>query len=84
MLLPCLNDLGEMIQDQLPNAIEFVAPETSVVLERDRLKPELTGLSVSFHMDMAGLAAIEAVEEESVWPWDPLDRRQVASPETCK
>jgi hypothetical protein len=49
------------------NAVNFGAAKSSVTLKANRLKPELSDLSLSFNMDVRWLMAIACVAKESVW-----------------
>ena len=55
-----------MLEDQLPNTVQFICLESIVCAESYGFKPKLTSHSLTTYMNMFGFAAIEAVKEKQV------------------
>ena len=64
-----------MSVDETANHVELVRTEAVIPGERERLKPELARLVLAFDVNVRGFVAVEAGEEEPVWPQDVLDSR---------
>jgi hypothetical protein len=56
----------QVIENDLPNAVQFLGRETIIVRQSDRFEPELANGSVSAHMNMPRFVAIEAVKEKPI------------------
>ena len=67
-----------MLDDQIPDVGEFVAPKASIVCERHRLKPALGVPPGVSHVDVRRFPPFEAVEVEAV-PANSQQRRHRTS-----
>jgi hypothetical protein len=77
--MPCLEDHLKVVLNHLTNPVQLSWREPMVAAQGQRLEPELTEHALSLHMDVLGLVAVEAIEEEPVLTRDTLDRRQAVS-----
>jgi hypothetical protein len=66
----------EVVANQTTDAVHLVRVEAVIARERQGLDPELAGRLVALSVIMHRLAAIEAVEEQTVWTWNSMNRRQ--------
>jgi hypothetical protein len=65
MLIPGLPNLLQVRENDLSDPIQLLRRESVVVRQGDRFEPELADLSLAAHVDVPGLIAIEAIEEET-------------------
>jgi hypothetical protein len=63
----------QVILYRTPDSVELSRRESVVCGEGERPEPELAGCVVTLHVDMHGLHAIEAVEEETIGTGDPSE-----------
>lgn len=75
VLIPCLQDVFEIVSNQFSNSVQFFGRESIIAAELNRLQPEFAKIAFSPHVDVLRLCAIEAVEEEPIWARDSTYRR---------
>ena len=73
VFMPLLEDCALIAVDEPANHVEFVRTETVIPGERERLKPEFARLVLALDVSVGWFVAIEAGEEEPIWPRDVLD-----------
>src|SRR5437867_10360827 len=73
VLMPRLQDLGQVLVNIHPNLRELPRGEPVVLRERYRLEPELAHHSLTTSVNVRGFVAVEAVEIEAIRPRDALD-----------
>src|SRR5665213_414067 len=71
VLIPCLDDDRFVLQNQVPNLVEFARTEPMIPRERRRRQPELAMLPIAPNVDVHGLVAIETIEKEPVRSGNP-------------
>jgi hypothetical protein len=76
--MPLLQEELLIFLNELPDFIQFVAAETSVVRECDRLQPELRVTASVSNVDVRWLSSLETVKKESVTA-NPQNRRHGTS-----
>jgi hypothetical protein len=75
VLIPSLDNLRLVLNDQAPNLVELTGAETMVPRNGHRRHPKLRMLAVAPNMHVDWLIAVKTVEKEPVWtrnaghPW---------------
>src|SRR5712664_1832286 len=73
VVIPCLHDLLVIPPNKLADPSQLVCGKPMVPREHQRFQPELAGASVSLHVNMGRLVAVEAGEEEPIRSSDATD-----------
>jgi hypothetical protein len=68
-----------MGQDDSSNHIQLTRAEPVAMGKAERFEPELARLVLALDVDVRGLIAVEAGEEEAIRPSDPFDPRHSQS-----
>ena len=76
MFIPGLPNMVQIVEDHLPDAIQFLCRETVIVRQDNRLEPEFAYGPVAAYMDVARFITVEAVNEEPIRARNTGDRRQ--------
>src|SRR5262249_47833941 len=70
VVMPCLQDTPQGLQNQGANPIQFAWRKAMIGTQCDRSQPKFTHHTLTAHMDMRRFMAIKAVEEQAVGSWD--------------
>src|SRR6266516_6343846 len=73
VLMPCLQYCGAEGRNDSPNHGQLARAEAVAAGKSDRFEPELARRVLSLDVHMCWFVAVEAREEESVRPRNPLD-----------
>ena len=76
VLIPCLNDDVFVLQNHVPNLVEFTRAEPMIPRELDWRQPKLAVPPIA--PDVNGFVAVETVEKEPVRPRNTGDPRHSA------
>jgi hypothetical protein len=76
MFIPGLLNTVQIVEDDLPDAVQFLCREAVVVRQDNGFEPEFADGPVPAHMDVPRFVTIEAVEEEPIRARNTGDRRQ--------
>jgi hypothetical protein len=66
--MPCLDDASLVLDDYAPDLVELARAEASIPRQNHGIEPEFGLTSFASNVNVHRLGAIEAVEEELVWP----------------
>jgi hypothetical protein len=72
---PGLDDERFILDDYPPNFIELTRTESPIPSQNDWTQPKLRFVPLSTNVHVNGFSTIEAVKEEPVRSWDPVDAR---------
>ena len=78
--MPCLDNDLLVLQNQVPNLVEFTSAEPMIPREFDGCQPELAVLPIASNVDVHGLVAVEAIEKEPVGPKELPNPANVPQP----
>ena len=75
VLTPRLQHLAPELKHDPPNRRKVVTGETLAANALEGIQPYLTACSIALDVDVRSLVAVEAVEIEPKWAWNPWDGR---------
>src|SRR5438105_4681876 len=76
MLIPGLPNSVQIVEDDLPDAVQVLGREAIIVRQNNGFEPEFADGSVSAHMDVPRFVTVETVKEEPIRAGDAGDCRQ--------
>src|SRR6266446_7868820 len=76
MFIPSLPNTVHIVDDDLPDAVQFLCREAVVVRQDNGFEPEFADGPVPAHMDVPRFVTVEAVEEEPIRARNTRDRWQ--------
>jgi hypothetical protein len=83
MFMPSLQDSSAVGPNEPPEQVQLTGVEAVAARKTKRLQPELARTAVTLHVNVRRLTAVEAREEESVWPGNSSDPWHLSFANLC-